>query len=130
MTENADMKATACCGETREAQAESTTVRPAHRVDENETGITLSVALPGVRKEDLTVSATDHVLTIGASRSDAAPETWGTRRELPKPDRYELRIRLHQSLDPAKIGAKLENGVLRLDISRREEAVPRSISVN
>lgn len=131
MTECKTDKNPAACGEgTCETPVPLVTSRPSYRVDDQETGVSLTVALPGVRKEDLEVSATDEILTIAAKRSDAVPEEWTPRREPATPGRYELRIRLHPTLDPTKIEAVLENGVLRLGIQRREEAVPRSISVN
>ena len=130
MTECTD-KNTSACGENRCGdQGEQTVLRPAYRVDGQDTGITLSVALPGVRKEGLTVSATENILTIGADRSDAVSEEWEARWEHSRPERYELRIRLHPTLDPSKIDASLEDGVLKVGIERREEALARTISVN
>ena len=118
------------CGDRCEEQDRRPAVRPAYRVGEHETGITLSIALPGVRKEDLTVTASENILTVGAERSDTVPEEWKPCWEHPAPERYELRVRLHPTLDPSKIEAALEHGVLRLGIERRAEAVARSISVN
>jgi HSP20 family molecular chaperone IbpA len=41
-----------------------------------------------------------------------------------------LKVRLNRSLDPGRITATMNNGVLRMTVSKREEAQPRRISVN
>ena len=96
---------------------------------EYDVGIELSIALPGTRKEDLDLTFRDRILTLRAQRQDSIPEGWTARQESPRPESYELRVRLHASLDPAKTTAELKDGLLRLHIGKREEALPRKIEV-
>lgn len=119
-----------CGGGTCTVDGTQQTARPPYRVTESDAGITLDVALPGVPKERLTLSTTESILTLRADRSDAVPEDWQAHRVTNRPGAYELKIRLNRSLDPGRIDAKLENGVLQLAIAKREEAQPRRISVN
>ena len=120
----------ACCGGTCEVSDTRRKAQPVYHVAETETGITIDAALPGVRKQDISVSTTENILTLSAGRGDGVPEDWKTRQVAGRPDLYELKVRLNRSLDPGRITASLENGVLRLDIAKREEAQPRRISVN
>lgn len=108
---------------------ESPAARPAYRSAETDEGIELTVALPGTRKEGLDLTFRDRILTLRAQRQDSIPEGWTVRQEAPRPESYELRVRLHSSLDPAKTSAELKDGLLRLQIGKREEALPRKIEV-
>lgn len=119
-----------CCGGTCTADRPQHVARPRYRVAESDDGITLDVALPGVGKDGISLSTAENILTLRADRSDVVPDEWEVHRATERPDAYELRIRLNPSLDPARIDAKLENGVLHLAVAKREEAQPRQISVH
>ena len=96
-----------------------TTHRPQYRVHEDANGPTLSIALPGVRKEDLKLTLHEASLRIEATRRDA---------DLLK--HYRLDLRLTTRLDGTKTTATLDAGVLTLQVPVREEAKPRQIAVN
>jgi HSP20 family protein len=104
--------------------------QPAFTTREDEQGIHLQVALPGVRKEDLKLSVREQVLTIEAARDNTVPADWTVHSAPPKSVTYQLNARLTPKFDGGAAKATLENGVLLLDIPVREEAKPRSISVN
>jgi HSP20 family protein len=105
-------------------------LRPAYRTADTDTGVTVAVALPGVNKDAIELTSTENVLTIRAKRENPIPEEWTPRQADRKPDHYLLQIRLHQSLDPEKTDAELSDGILQLQIAKREEALPRKITVN
>lgn len=98
--------------------ATSVTTRPAFTSHEDESGVHLSVALPGVLKDDLKFSVHDGVLQIDAERRDVTPTV-----------RYRLSARLASRLDGSRISAKLDLGVLEATLPLKEEAQPRSIPV-
>lgn len=104
--------------------------QPAYRTTETEDGVALQVLLPGVKNDDVEISAQGNILAIQAKRSDSVPDDWAVRQESYRPDSYELRVRLHASLDPSKTSAKLADGILQLEISKREEAKPRRIELS
>ena len=106
------------------------TAQPAYHVERHDEGVSLSLALPGVQRDDLRVSTTDGHVTIEGRRTNSVPENWSTRRELESPDVYKLVLRLHPDLDPSSASAKLADGILRLHFSKHEAAKPRTISVN
>eukprot|EP00179_Madagascaria_erythrocladioides_P021211 CAMPEP_0198332838 /NCGR_PEP_ID=MMETSP1450-20131203/18545_1 /TAXON_ID=753684 ORGANISM="Madagascaria erythrocladiodes, Strain CCMP3234" /NCGR_SAMPLE_ID=MMETSP1450 /ASSEMBLY_ACC=CAM_ASM_001115 /LENGTH=167 /DNA_ID=CAMNT_0044037307 /DNA_START=81 /DNA_END=584 /DNA_ORIENTATION=+ len=109
-------------------------------VDDNGT-IHLEVELPGIPREDVTVEVSgDRVLTIAGKRSTV--KTWGKAEEPAEeakpngnPDEkqgepagksesyYELKrsFTLPTTADSEKLDCKLENGVLRMSIPKKEE---------
>lgn len=119
-----------CGGGTCEVADTHHKAQPAYHVAEHDSGVAIHVALPGVSKENLTLSTTGNILTLSAERSDRVPEDWKTHHGAERPDLYELKVRLNRSLDPGKVTAALRNGVLHLEIAQREEAKPRQISVH
>jgi len=121
-----DCTTSAC--ETKDTQ--TSVQRPAFTTREDDTGATLQVALPGVRKEDLKLTLNQSVLQLEATRTTETPADWKTHSNHPKKVSYELGFRLDAKLDGGKVQATLENGVLTLHIPVREEAKARDILVN
>ena len=103
---------------------------PAAVPHEDEKGVRLEVALPGVRKEDLKIKLNQFDLEISAPRYTNIPENWKTRGPAAPPVRYQFKAKLTQRLDGGKIQANLENGVLTLLIPFSEAAKPREILVS
>ncbi len=104
--------------------------RPQFRVVDDENGSVVSIALPGVRKEDLNLTLLKASLRVEATRGDVCPETWKTRRDPGSVIRYALDLHLGSRLDGARTTASLDAGVLTLQVPIREEAKPRQIQVN
>lgn len=107
-----------------------TTRRPQFHIKDHQDGTTVSVALPGVRKEDLKLTLLEASLRVEASRHDHVPDDWKTLRDAANVDRYVLELRLGSRLDGTLATASLEAGVLTLQVPVREEAKPRQIEVN
>ncbi|MBK1882132.1 Hsp20/alpha crystallin family protein [Luteolibacter pohnpeiensis] len=106
------------------------TITPATQTYEDENGIRLEVALPGVSKEDLKIKLNDSALHIEAPRSSKVPENWKASPSNTAPVQYQLQAKLTRRLDGNRIEANLENGVLTLLIPFSEAAKPREILVN
>jgi HSP20 family protein len=104
--------------------------QPKFTTREDETGVHLQIALPGVKKENLTLTLKQSVLQIEATRTSEVAENWKTHSASPQTISYQLNARLTEKLDGGNVKASLENGVLTLDIPIREEAKPRQIFVN
>jgi len=111
------MNSTDCCKTTECTAKDVATVRPAYQSRDTKDGVTLSVALPGVERNGLSVTFHDDHLLVEGDRS-----TGGERR-------YQLRLRLSPRLDGESIGASLADGVLTLSVPLRESAKPREIAV-
>ena len=90
----------------------------------------LAIALPGVSRENLTVSLEKDLLTVRADRSSSKLHSENPFRSHSEPKGYQLKARLHPDMDPEAISARLEDGVLTLLVSERESARRRVIPIN
>lgn len=108
----------------------ATTMLPPVDIFEDEAGFTVIADMPGVSKDRLGVRVTGDSLVIEGTAS--VPVTgniellYGEIQNL----QYCRSFTLSHELDPGKMEAKLNNGVLRLRIPKAEEARPRRITVN
>lgn len=85
-------------------------------------GYKVIAELPGIPKGNIDISLENTVLTITAERSegegDDARSVTLTRS-----------ISLHEDVDPDKVAATLKDGLLAVDLPKREERKPRSIKI-
>ena len=105
-------------------------LKPHYQSHYDEESWKVIVALPGVLKEDLTVNIENEVLDINGLRKRDVPETFRPLANYPEERKYRLRLDVGPEVDPEKIEAGLEEGVLTLRLPLREEVKPRSIPVN
>ncbi|WP_332776478.1 Hsp20/alpha crystallin family protein [Polaromonas sp.] len=106
-----------------------TTILPPVDIFEDDAGFTVIADMPGVSKDRLGVRVTGDSLVIEGTA--LAPVTGSVELlygEIQNPQ-YRRSFTLSRELDPGKIEAKLNNGVLRLRIPKAEEAKPRRITV-
>ena len=125
-TEVSHPQANGASGVTRERVAEPRyTTR---RIDEHTWE--LGVAVPGVKREDIEISLEDSELEVTAHRRSTVPEAWKALQvERHAPTSYHLELTLGIDVDPERISAKLEDGILTLRLPVAEAAKPRRISV-
>lgn len=99
----------------------------AFRTDE---GTVVRVELPGMKHEDVDVSAHDGMLTICGERTvgdEVEDDAW-IRRERAY-GRFERSFTLPEGTDPDAIEATFDDGVLELTIPHPEERKPRKIEI-
>lgn len=96
-------------------------------VKESDEGYELSIDLPGYKKEDVKVSAENGYLTITAARN----EEKGDKDEKGKYIRRERytgsctrSFYIGEDVQPEQIGAKFEDGILKLDIPKVQSKLP------
>ena len=101
---------------------------PAVNAYANEDGIALTAELPGVRAEDLDISVFRDTLTLRGKRQ--APEEAQSyhRRERPHGE-FVRTIGLPFQVDPERVEASMQDGLLRLSLHRPEQDKPRRIKV-
>lgn len=130
MTNNAVTTRNTGTGGPQEAAVErSTAVLPPVDIFEDDAGFTVMADLPGVSKERLKVRVDGDSLVIeGAAESPVAGDMAMIYGEILNP-LYRRSFTLSRELDPSRIDARLDNGVLRLRIPKAEEARPRRIEV-
>jgi len=85
------------------------------------TGWKLRLELPGFKKEEVSLSVDEDFLTISAETADEARDFL---------DKVERRVKISDEVDVEKIEARLEDGLLYLQVPRRVKAEPKPITVN
>jgi HSP20 family protein len=102
---------------------------PAADIFETESTITVLADMPGVKAEDLKIDLHESVLSLTGRISNLgnAGEV-DVLREY-RPGTFFRRFTLSETIDQAKIEAKLADGVLRLELPKVEKARPRQIHV-
>ncbi|HET8830014.1 MAG TPA: Hsp20/alpha crystallin family protein [Pelobium sp.] len=96
---------------------------PAVNVSETDNAYTLDLAAPGLRKEDFKLALEKDVLTISA---EVKNETKEEGKKFNKKEfsyhAFSRSFNLPDLVDHAKIEATYENGVLQVNIPKKEEA--------
>ncbi|HET9651550.1 MAG TPA: Hsp20/alpha crystallin family protein [Usitatibacter sp.] len=98
-------------------------------VYEDENGITLKADMPGVSKENLSVSVEGESLTIEGTVSLGESTKLDSVYAEVRIAQYRRTFALSRDLDTGKIDAAMKNGVLTLRIPKAERAKPRRIPV-
>jgi HSP20 family protein len=104
-------------------------VAPVSSVIEDGDGYMLQVEMPGVNKEGLEISVENNELTILGRRSLPTMDGTLIHRES-RPENFRRTFELDPSIDPGKISAKIEQGVVTLTLPKAEQVKPRKITVN
>ena len=102
---------------------------PAVNVYAGRDGIAVVAELPGVEPGDLEIHARQDTLTIAGARRPAAEEPEAYHRRERRGGAFSRTVQLPFRVDPDRVEAQLENGVLRLSLQRPEEDKPRRIAI-
>jgi HSP20 family molecular chaperone IbpA len=98
-------------------------------VIEDSSGITLYADIPGVPKDRLNLQVESEALTIEAAVLLEEPEAMDANHAEVSLARYRRVFTLSKELDPSKVTAELEQGVLKLRIPKADHAQPRKIQI-
>ena len=115
--------------EVRDRGQNTTYRRPSYLVKKKEGSIQLAIALPGVSREDLTVSLEKSLLVVTGKRAPAELHTAEGPLHIGTPEGYQLKTQLDHDLNSAAMSAHLENGVLTLVLPEKESAKRREIPI-
>jgi HSP20 family protein len=89
------------------------------------------VELPGMRKEDIEISLHDGALTISGERKREKSSNGETAQ---RSERYvgtfRRSIALPSRVDPSKVSATYQDGILKVTLPKTEEAKPKQIQVS
>jgi HSP20 family protein len=111
-------------------EEQAPTWAPPVDVVETASGVELQADLPGIAQEDIKLSVEKGVLTIHAERKAPATAEGVTRSCAERPyGVFERTFTLGEQLDPEKIEAHYEAGVLRVTVAKKPETQPRRIAV-
>lgn len=104
-------------------------VFPAVNVYAGQGGIAVVAELPGVDKDDLEIQGHHDTLTLHGTRRPPSERREAYHRRERRSGAFSRSIQLPYRIDPGRIEAHLENGVLRLSLARPEEDKPRRITI-
>ena len=101
-------------------------VTPAVNIIEHANSFDIELAAPGLNKEDFHLNLDKDLLTVKVAKEVKTVEDgpkWH-RKEFSF-NSFERSFRLPETIAEDKIGAKYENGVLRVTLPKRDEAVEK-----
>ncbi len=109
------------------------TFRPAVNVVENKDAFKLDLAIPGFSKEDVTIKTEKDILTIEANKEIKLAEGEKYLRKGIAQGKFNRTFRLPETIDLGNITANFKNGILSINLAKKEEAkeLPaRTIEIN
>ena len=97
-------------------------VLPAVNIKENKNEFKIEFAAPGFTKKDFKINLEENVLTVGAEKKKEKSEEKDsfTRKEFSY-NSFTRSFTLPQTVDTDKIDAKYNDGILELNIPKKEE---------
>ncbi len=103
---------------------------PAVDIFERGEAIVARIELPGVKKEEVELSASDDTLTLKGTRSQdpGVKDSDYSRREIPYGS-FHRSISLPATVDTTKIGAVYQDGILEVTLLRAAGAKPRKVEI-
>ena len=105
-------------------------LQPATDIVESADSVTISTELPGVSKDDVSISLEDGVLAIrGEKKHESKEETDEVRRYERTYGIFQRSFVVSDSIDSDAIDATFENGVLTLTLPKAEKAKPKQIAL-
>ena len=116
-----------------EGQEELTTSSFAPPVDvyEDEHNVTLKIEVPGIEEKDIDVRIENNLLTVHGERKFEKEEKEENFRRVERQyGSFTRSFTLPNTVDPEKIQANYEKGILKIQLAKRAEAKPKQIKVN
>ncbi len=97
----------------------------------NNTEAVLKAEIPGLRKDDISITLQNEVLIIEGNRKlETLKENEDYHRQERGYGNFKRTVSLPFSVDNNKIYAKVNNGVLTVTLPRREEDKPKKIQIS
>ena len=111
-------------------EMQATGWNPAVDVLEETDKIIVKVEAPGVDEKNLHVTFEDGILTITGERQFERKDDRNYHRIERAYGTFTRTFTLPRSVDPAQIAANYRNGVLEVEIPKKEESRPKQIQIN
>jgi len=103
---------------------------PAMDIAESDDSLVLRTDLPGVKEDDVQIEVKDGVLTISGERKDEHEEKGEDFHRVERSfGRFSRALSLPDRVDPDKVDAKFDNGVLEVRIPKPEETQPTRVQI-
>lgn len=112
-------------------QVASRSWMPAVDIRETDEALTLMVDLPGMEKDDVNLTIENNVLTIsGERRFEREEENDNYHRIERSYGSFSRSFTLNSNVEADEVEASFDNGVLHVELPKREESKPRRISIS
>jgi HSP20 family protein len=99
-------------------------------VIEDETAYVVTADMPGISRDEVSVTIDKNLLTISAKPKDEVSQD---ERKVLRHERYSGKyarsLRLGEDIDEDKVSAEYRDGVLRLAIPKKATVAPRQVEV-
>jgi HSP20 family protein len=98
---------------------------------EDENSFKLHVEVPGVKEGDIDIRLENNTLTLrGERKFESESKEENFRRVERRYGSFMRSFTLPNAVDPEKVSANYDNGVLEIQLTKRAEAKPKQIKVN
>lgn len=117
-------------GSVDSTQTKASHWNPAIDIQEGKNQFVVIADLPGVNKEDITISMENNIIIVKGSRANPTAEEQYNYFRVERPrGEFCRRFTLPDIADSEKIEATLKNGILRLVIPKKDIAQPKIIKI-
>ncbi|MCL3781517.1 Hsp20/alpha crystallin family protein [Prolixibacteraceae bacterium JC049] len=96
---------------------------PAAKVVENEEGFEILMAVPGLTKSDISIQVEKNILNISGKDEEGVNADFVSKA-------FKRSYRLGENIDLKKVDAKLENGILKITLVKKEKEAPVSVEID
>jgi len=117
--------------EGREESLTTTSFAPPVDVYEDEHNVTLKIEVPGIDEKDIDVRIENNVLTVHGERKFEKEEKEENFRRVERQyGSFTRTFTLPSIVDPEKVQANYDKGILKVVLPKKAEAKPKQIKVN
>jgi len=94
-----------------------------------ENSVVVTAELPGVTREDVTISLQEDVLTLEGKREPKVQENVNWQRRERAYGTFSRAVQLPFRVDADKVRARFNNGILEIELQRLEADRPKKIEI-
>jgi HSP20 family protein len=118
-------------GNTQDESLASSSFAPAVDVYEDEHNVTLKIEVPGIDEKDIDVRIENNTLTVHGERKIEKEEKEENYRRVERQyGSFTRTFNLPPTVDPEKVRADYDKGVLQITLPKKAEAKPKQVKVN
>ena len=118
-------------GNAQDESLTSSSFAPAVDVYEDEHNVTLKIEVPGIDEKDIDVRIENNTLTVHGERKIEKEEKEENYRRVERQyGSFTRTFNLPPTVDPEKVQADYDKGVLQITLPKKAEAKPKQVKVN
>ncbi|MDD5645436.1 MAG: Hsp20/alpha crystallin family protein [bacterium] len=104
---------------------------PSIDVEEDEREFSVKAEVPGLSKDDLSISVDGGVLRISGEKKVEKKEEKGKKQHISEIayGKFERILSLPETADTGRVNAKFKDGTLKVTITKKKESQPKQIDI-